>query len=273
MRNSVSVIIPTHNRAHCLPRAIDSVLDQTQPANEVIVIDDGSTDDTEMLVTNKYPTVHYIKQSQQGVSASRNCGIKKSSSQWIALLDSDDSWNTNKLEKQWIALQKNPTLLCHTDEIWIRNGKRVNPMKKHRKSSNDLFNRSLELCLISPSSALIHRSLFESVGYFDQALPACEDYDLWLRITANHQTTFVEEALITKYGGHADQLSQKHWGMDRFRVQALLNILQSGFLSLSQYQAAQAMLVAKSAILKAGAEKRSNDERVEYYQQLIERHS
>ncbi len=258
MKDSVSVIIPTYNRAHTLARALDSVLAQTQPANEIIVIDDGSTDGTKQLLADHYPQVKCITQSQQGVSASRNRGIKQAQSKWIALLDSDDSWHTNKLEQQWLALKAEPNPLCHTDEIWIRQSKRVNPKVKHTKSSENLFERSLELCLISPSSALMLRSLFDNVGYFDENLPACEDYDLWLRITAKYQTTFVKQALITKYGGHDDQLSRQFWGMDRFRIRALLNCLNTESLTPNQSLAVKTTLKKKATILKQGAIKRNN---------------
>ena len=144
-------------------------------------------------------------------------------------------------------------------------------MKKHRKSSENLFNRSLELCLISPSSALIHRSLFERIGYFDETLPACEDYDLWLRITANHATSYVNETLITKYGGHADQLSQKHWGMDRFRLKALEKCLRETSLTPEQITAVKSTIRTKARILIAGAIKRNNHKWAKELQKIIDR--
>ena len=258
MNNSVTVIIPTHNRAHTLVRALNSVLAQTQPANEIIVVDDGSTDETKQLLADHYPQVRCMSQRKKGVSASRNSGIKQATSEWIALLDSDDSWHKNKLEQQWLALSAEPNLLCHTDEIWIRHSKRVNPKIKHTKSSENLFERSLELCLISPSSVLIHRSLFDKVGYFDENLPACEDYDLWLRITAKHQTTFVKQALITKYGGHEDQLSRQFWGMDRFRIRALQKCLNTIALTPRQADSVKTTIKKKATILRQGAIKRHN---------------
>ena len=131
--------------------------------------------------------------------------------------------------------------LCHTEEIWIRNGVRVNQMKKHAKSGGWLFQRSLALCCISPSSVLIHRSLFEDYGDFDESLPACEDYDLWLRITARESVAYVEVPQIYKYGGHEDQLSRAFWGMDRFRIQALEACLTGGYLQADDEAAALAL--------------------------------
>ncbi|MBL3619114.1 MAG: glycosyltransferase family 2 protein [gamma proteobacterium endosymbiont of Lamellibrachia anaximandri] len=225
----ISVIIPTYNRVDTLPRALDSVLSQHLAPDEVIVVDDGSTDETAELISRRYPQCRYLHQPNQGVSSARNLGIREAQGEWIALLDSDDAWLPQKLQLQSEALKAEPGhLICHTEEIWIRNGVRVNAMHKHAKSGGFIFDRCLPLCAISPSSVILHRSLFDSVGLFDERLPACEDYDLWLRICATEPVLFLSEPLITKYGGHADQLSHKHWGMDRFRIQALEKIVQAG---------------------------------------------
>ncbi|MDE2825547.1 MAG: glycosyltransferase family 2 protein, partial [Gemmatimonadota bacterium] len=216
----VSVVIPTYNRADRLPSAIRSVLEQTAPPAEIIVVDDGSTDGTPALVRT-FPGVRYLRQENQGVSAARNHGIGAAKHDWIALLDSDDEWLPGKLERQWGALERDPRYrFCHTDEIWIRKGRRVNPMKKHAKYGGHIFHHCLPLCVISPSSALIHRDLFERFGMFDPELPVCEDYDLWLRICAREPVLYVDEPLLLKYGGHEDQLSRAYWGMDRFRIRA-----------------------------------------------------
>jgi glycosyltransferase involved in cell wall biosynthesis len=266
VKQSVSVIIPSHDRAQVLCRALDSVLTQTVPAAEIIVVDDGSTDNTAALVAQRYPQVSYLYQPNQGVSKARNSGVEESRGEWLAFLDSDDEWLPEKLEKQMAALQQQPHYrLCHTDEIWIRNGKRVNPMDKHAKSGGFIFENCLPLCAISPSSVLIKRDLFEQTGGFDEQLPACEDYDLWLRICAANPVLFLEQQLLRKYGGHADQLSRKHWGMDRFRVQALEKILQSGVLDARQASAVTDTLRNKCQILAAGARKRGNMERAEHY--------
>ncbi|MGD8590556.1 MAG: glycosyltransferase [Chromatiales bacterium] len=267
----ISVIIPTFNRAHTLPRALDSVLGQRQATSEILVIDDGSTDHTRQLMQTQYADCRYLYQSNQGVSAARNHGIRASRYDWIALLDSDDAWLPDKLQRQQQALQNQPGYrLCHTDEIWIRNGVRVNPMKKHTKSGGRIFSDCLPRCVISPSAALLHRSLFEQIGLFDTNLPACEDYDLWLRICAREPVLYLEKPLVVKYGGHADQLSRAHWGMDRFRIHALEKIIQSGTLSASDRTAAVEMLQQKSHILAQGAEKRGHRHRAEEYRKLMQ---
>ena len=256
---SVSVIIPTYNRELTLSRALDSVFSQSYPITEVIVIDDGSTDSTESLVKNSYPQVNFLQQSNRGVSAARNLGIKQAVGSWLAFLDSDDEWLPHKLDKQFAALAERPeSRLIHSDEIWIRNGIRVNPMDKHHKFGGDIFEKCLPLCAISPSAAVVHQALFKAVGLFDESLPACEDYDLWLRICCKYPALYVKDKLVRKFGGHEDQLSRQHWGMDRFRVMALQKIIDSGELNDSQLVAATQVLREKCRILINGAEKRGN---------------
>ena len=267
-RTMISVIIPTYNRAHLLPRALDSILSQSCLPNEIIVVDDGSTDDTSALMTSVYPEIVFIQQSNTGVSCTRNVGIKRASGDWIAFLDSDDEWFPEKLEVQMNALYKNPELkICHTNEIWIRNGTRVNPKKKHKKFGGWIFQKCLPLCCISPSSVIIHKSIFDEVGLFDDSLLVCEDYDLWLRITARNPVLYIEKPLLRKYGGHNDQLSRKYWGMDRFRIKSLEKIIYSKELSESDENAAKKMLTEKIHIFIQGAQKRGNKKEVREFKE------
>ena len=270
MTESISVIIPTYNRAYCLSRAIDSVLAQSHPVEKICVIDDGSTDDTQQLLQSNYPQIHYIRQENKGVSAARNKGIRKIKSQWIAFLDSDYEWLPQKIEKQLFELTRQPMYkLIHCDEVWIRNGVRVNAMNKHKKSGGDIFESCLPLCVISPSASIIQRELLLEVGLFNESLPACEDYDLWLRICSSHPVLYVNEKLLCKYGGHEDQLSRQHWGMDRFRVDALDRIIREGVLQSDQAKAAREILINKCRILINGADKRGNQALVDKYQALL----
>ncbi|WP_089727897.1 glycosyltransferase family 2 protein [Candidatus Thiosymbion oneisti] len=263
----ISVVVPTFNRAHTLPRALDSILRQSLPATEIIVVDDGSQDDTGGLIRRRYPQVRYLRQPNGGVSSARNRGISAANGDWIALLDSDDAWLPDKLAAQRAALGEHPDIrLCHTQEIWIRHGRQVNQMDKHAKSGGYIFRACLPRCVISPSATLLHRSLFDELGIFDEDLPACEDYDLWLRICATEPVAFVPVPQIRKYGGHVDQLSRKHWGMDRFRIRALEKIIGLGRLDAGDRAAACAMLVRKAGILAAGARKRGHTARAAYYE-------
>ena len=267
----ISVIIPTFNRAHLLPRSIDSLLSQTLSAHSVVIVDDGSTDGTENLVCEKYPEITYLKQNNLGVSAARNAGIAATSDEWLAFLDSDDEWLPEKLQCQMDALEAEPEMMvCHTDEIWIRNGKHVNPMKKHNKHGGWIFDKCLPLCCISPSSVIIHRSVLDEIGFFDQSLPACEDYDLWLRVASSYPVLYISEKLVVKHGGHQNQLSEKYWGMDRVRIQALEKIILSGNLIDENLNNAKQMLREKTIIFSTGARKRGRTAEAEKCEQRME---
>jgi glycosyltransferase involved in cell wall biosynthesis len=273
-RPTISVIIPTYNRAEILPRALKSVLSQTFPPDEIIVIDDGSTDETATIVNNDFPEVQYIYQENLGVSTARNTGIAHSGCDWIALLDSDDEWLPAKLQKQIFMLEENPGYrICHTDEIWIRRGRRVNPHKKHRKYGGEIYNFCLPLCVISPSSVLIEKTIFTERGSFDTNLPVCEDYDMWLRICAYHPVLYIDEPLLIKYGGHSDQLSIKHWGMDRFRILALENILLDPGLTADKRLSTLQMIVQKIQIYITGAQKRAKTEDVQHYLEMKQKYT
>lgn len=270
VNDTVAVIIPTYNRVATLGRALESVTTQSHQANEVCVVDDGSIDGTEELVKQQYPDAIYIKQKNSGVSSARNTGVDATTSKYLSFLDSDDEWLPKKLETQLRGLQAEPDFrLVHSDEIWIRNGKRVNQMDKHRKRGGELFAHCLPLCVISPSSVVMERSLYIELGGFDESLPACEDYDLWLRLCSREQVLFIGTPLLRKYGGHEDQLSRQYWGMDRFRVQSLVKLLSSGVLQDEQELLARMTLLEKAQILRNGAEKRGKTESAEYYEQLL----
>ena len=255
----ISVVIPTYNRVKLLPRALDSVIRQTQPVDEIIVVDDGSDDTTVSLIAQRYPGVSLLVQSNQGVSAARNKGIRHARNDWVAFLDSDDEWCPNKVEQQAASIsQHSDTVLCHCDERWIRNGRRVNPMKKHAKAGGWIFEQCLPRCVISPSAVILRRSLLDEVGWFDETLPACEDYDLWLRVCAKYPVLYLEQQLLIKYGGHDDQLSRKYWGMDRFRVLTLEKILKEDTLSKQQTGQVLKTLDEKIKILLKGGLKHDN---------------
>ena len=256
----ISVIIPTYNRKNTLPRAVESVLNQTYKPIEIIVVDDGSTDGTKEWFSEMYPLVHYTYQVNSGVSSARNTGINSARGNWIALLDSDDEWLPDKLELQVKLLQNNAELrFCHTNEIWIRNGVRINQMKKHQKYGGNIFNKCLDICRISPSSSLFHTSVIKDVGLFDESLNVCEDYDLWLRITAKYPVLFLDQPLIKKFGGHTDQLSRVFGGIEQYRIRSLEKILTSISLTGSQFEAARDMLIHKLQIYAKGLKKRGKN--------------
>lgn len=243
--------MPVYNRAELVSCAIDSVLAQNV-ALELIVVNDGSTDNTSAVLQSYQSQIMVINQENRGVSAARNTGIKASKGRYLAFLDSDDYWLEHKLEKQLAVLQESDTQVCHTEEIWIRNGVRVNQCRHHRKYGGFVYQKMLPLCGMSPSSIVINRLVFVTCGLFDEELPACEDYDLWLRITCRYEVSFISEPLIVKTGGHADQLSRQFIGMDKFRIQALVKALTTLPLTIEQRVATKDMLLKKCDIYANG---------------------
>jgi glycosyltransferase involved in cell wall biosynthesis len=263
---SVSVIIPTYNRSAFLKSALESVNSQSYPIKEILVIDDGSTDQTVENLTPNFKSVIFIRQENQGVSAARNTGIKKATGEWIALLDSDDLWTVGKIEKQIAHLRQNPKIkACHSGEEWVRNGRHVNIPTRLNKSNDGLFSRSLDRCIICPSSILIHRSVFKKIGIFDEDLPLCEDYDFWIRLLLHYEIGLVKEALVIKQGGHSDQLSTSTWGLDRFRVQSLEKILASEPLNPNQKIAILSAIARKADLLSKGFSKHEKREEAIFY--------
>ncbi len=264
----VSVIIPVYNRAALICRAVDSVLAQDFKNFEIIVVDDGSTDDTPKALNVYKDKIKIITQKNRGVSAARNRGVSISSGQYIAFLDSDDMWLPEKLSTQVAFFESNPdTFICQTEAIWIRNGIRVNPKKKHKKQSGMIFTPSLHLCLVSPSAVMLEKEFFDMFEGFDENLPACEDYDLWLRISCKYPVALINIPLIIKYGGHEDQLS-KMPGLDKFRIKAICKSIESGHLSNEQTKAAISVLKKKCQVYANGCRKRNKLAEAEKYMYL-----
>lgn len=265
-------VVPTYNRATYLSRALDSILEQSHPAREIVVVDDGSSDLTASLVRKHYPQVRYHYQRHAGVSAARNAGVSLSTSRWVALLDSDDAWHPDKLREQAQAIDANPGMrLVHTNERWIRNGEPLLQKRHHQKYGGHIFEHCLARCVISPSSAAIHRDVFTTVGWFDESLKACEDYDFWLRYCAREGIVYLDRPLITKFGGHDDQLSRRTLSLDQFRIRALCNLLDSGILSEEQKVLAIATLLEKAQIFANGARKRGHQSDVDKCAVIVRR--
>ncbi len=297
-RGSISVIIPTFNRAWCIADAVESVLSQNYQCQnhrgnmEVIVVDDGSTDNTRKVLEPFMDQIKFLRQENMGVSAARNCGIKNSCGEFVAFLDSDDLWMPEKLSCQMGFFNSHPkAMICQTEEIWIRKGKRVNPGLKHKKLSGMIFEASLHLCLVSPSAVMMRRKFFDIKGMFDENLPACEDYDMWLRTAIDMPIYLVDTPCIIKNGGHDDQLSAAH-SLDKYRISAIVKLLKEkdcknesdcngsgrnepdrnescSRLTGEQRNAAVRVLHKKCKVYSQGCLKRGKREESEYYRQLI----
>ena len=264
----VSVIIPTYNRVEMVRQALASVEAQTFRDFEIVVVDDGGTDDTfEALAADRELRV-LRHPHRRGVAAARNTGVTAARGEWLAFLDSDDLWLPDKLARQISWLERQPELLiCQTEETWVRRGVRVNKPATHRQVAGRIFLPSLGRCMISPSAVMLHRRLLNDHGAFDATLPAAEDYDLWLRLTWRYEVGLVNEPLVIKRGGHPDQLSAQ-WGMDRFRIRALVKLLAEPDLPEAYARAARQTLAAKCAIYAQGCDKRGKQTEAAWYGNL-----
>lgn len=257
----ISIILPTYNRAHTLERAIDSVFQQTYKNWELLVVDDGSTDNTREILEPylQGSKVKYFRQDRRGVSAARNAGVMASMGSWLAFLDSDDEWMSHKLELQVKQILTEPEVkIIHTEEIWVRNAVRVNPAKKHRKKGGWIYPDALKLCCMSPSSIMINKEFFQQFRGFREDFPVCEDYHLWLHMTSQVPVFFIPEPLVIKYGGHEDQLSRSLKAMDYYRVRAMSEILENRQLPEEWRQLTLQELKHKSNILLKGYRKHNN---------------
>ena len=266
----VSAIVPTYNRGYSISRALQSIEEQTQSVHEILVVDDGSTDDTQKIISQKHPVVQVIKNpTNRGVSSARNLGISSSTGSHLAFLDSDDTWHPEKIEKQLQFFQQEPAVdINHCDEIWIKNGKIFNQKLYHQKFGGDLFEQSLLRCMISPSAVMIKKTLLAKYGGFDEDLPACEDYDLWLRITSREVIGYIDSPLVTKYGGHADQLSKTTAALDQYRIHAIKKLIDHGDLKPAHLTSAINVLRTKLEIYLKGAVRRGNIHDIFHYESI-----
>ena len=268
----VTAIIPTHDRAGLIMRAVASALGQTYPNMEVIVVDDGSGDDTPArLAAVADPRLRVIRHERAGgVSAARNAGIAVARGAYVALLDSDDEWLPEKIARQLAYMVAGGYLLCQTQEIWMRSGRRVNPSKVHNKPDGYFFEAALTTCLVSPSTTLFDRVFFEAVGVFDEGLPACEDYDLWLRTLLCHPIGLVDADLTVRHGGRGDQLSTMYLGQDLFRIRSMVGLLTRPETTSWHRDCIEKELRRKTRVYATGCFKRDRPEEAQRVLALVE---
>jgi hypothetical protein len=263
----VSVIIPTYNRRAMLREAIDSVLAQSFRAFELIVVDDGSTDGTADYLKSLNDSIRFKTIEHRGPAAARNRGVELARAPMLAFLDSDDLWAPRKLECHVAFMRANPACaISQTDELWMRNGRRVNPGARHLKRAGDIFVDSLRTCLISMSATMMRTDLFRALGGFDEIMAAAEDYDLWLRILIDHEAGLLDEPLVTRRGGRPDQTSAATPALDRFRILALAKLLADEGLSPARRSAVSDVLAEKCRIYAAGLRKRNHVEAARLYE-------
>jgi len=194
----VSVIIPTYNSAKYLPHTIQSVLNQTYAPVEIIVVNDGSKDNTKEVIQPYQDQILYFHRKNAGVSRARNFGISQAHGRYIAFLDSDDLWHRDKLIKQVDILEKYPEcgLVC-TDYAVFRNDHILSPSEKINRNFPNVYNliNLLQQNFIMCSSVVVSRKAINTVGVFDESLPYSEDYDLWLRIATQFKIHLIDEVL------------------------------------------------------------------------------
>ncbi|HYK64209.1 MAG TPA: glycosyltransferase family A protein, partial [Patescibacteria group bacterium] len=210
--------------------------------------------------------------THSGPAAARNSGVVLARAPMIAFLDSDDLWAPTKLERQVAFMRANPACaISQTGEIWIRNGRRVNPGRRHVKRAGDIFVDSLRTCLISMSATMMRTDLFRSLGGFDEIMTAAEDYDLWLRILADHEAGLLDELLVTRRGGRPDQTSAATPALDRFRILALVKVLDNERLSPARRGAVVEVLSEKCRIYAGGLQRRGRIDAARFYESIAGR--
>lgn len=272
MSQLISVIIPTYNRASVLLRAIDSVLAQTYKNYELLIVDDGSNDQTHELLSPLINSgkINYFQHQNRGVSAARNAGVQNARGELITFLDSDDEWLPHKLQQQLNFFAQNPHLqIVYGEELWIRNGKRVNQKAIHKKSGGHIFPACVQQCLIAPSSVMLSKNLFHQMGGFDESFMVCEDYDLWLKISSLMEIGFIANPLIIKHGGHQDQLSTKYVAMDFWRLKSMLGILKTRKLNSDERLLVIDSMKRRGAILLQGYQKHGNLNDYQLVEQML----
>jgi glycosyltransferase involved in cell wall biosynthesis len=266
----VSVIIPVYNR-EIAGASVASALGQREVDFEVIVVDDGSTDCRAPQLRETYDgrsEFRMIRIEHRGPAGARNAGVAIASAPLIAFLDSDDIWAPEKLARQLAFAREHPEYrISQAQEHWIDDGAHRNPGRRHLKRGGDIFVDSLRTCLISPSTVIMEKSLFDEAGGFDEDLAAAEDYDLWLRILIDHEVGLLDEILATRLG-HADQLSRTIQAIDRYRMLALMKLLQSERLIGDRRAAAIEVLIEKIAIYAKGLRRRGRIDEAEFHERV-----
>jgi glycosyltransferase involved in cell wall biosynthesis len=203
---TVSVIIPTYNRAHLIGRSIQSVLDQTYRAFEIIVVDDGSTDNTyEMVKRFNDERIRYIKHdTNKGVASARNTGIKVARGKYIGFHDSDDECLPEKLEKQIGVFETAPSQVgvVYTDMLRISEDGKTKYWHSPRVTSNNLIDPNTfnyQVGGLATGVAIIRKDCFDAIGLFDENLPPLEDTDLFIRLTKHYSFEHIKEPLTRYY--------------------------------------------------------------------------
>ncbi len=273
----ISAIIPVYNRPGHIREAIQSVLVQTWRPLELIVGDDGSTDQTRQEVQKAVENFRsadvrgkILDLKHSGFpGAVRNRCVEEASGEYLAFLDSDDLWLPRKLEKQIALFLEEPELqLVHTREEWNRSGKIISQSKLRHKRGGDVFMDALKKCIIGPSTVMIRRDFYQETGGFRDDLEIAEDYEYWLRLTAVTEVRFLDDPLTVKRAGHNDQLSEKYGHIEKFRLEGLKSLVDSEYFHDWHAVEAAAELSRKCLVYGRGCMKRGKTSEGQEYLDL-----
>lgn len=308
-RPEVTVVIPVYDRADLVAEAVRSVAAQTHRDFELVLVDDGSTDRSAEAAAAAweaegrargaaaavFPQLRIRRIAHDGhPGAVRNRGAEWARGRYLAFLDADDLWRPQKLQRQLPLHREMGAAISHTREQWLRNGTEVSQKRMRHARTGWIFAYALVKCIIGPSTVVMSRELFEEVGGFREDLEIAEDYELWVRVTARHPVSYLDEPLTVKRGGHADQLSRKYDYIEPFRMAALRDFVQAGAFEPPRAPAgectppdperaaphetdrppallARAELARKCRIHAAGCEKRGKHREAEEHRQEAER--
>lgn len=242
---TVSAVVPAYNTAALLPRCIESILTQTVAVDEVIVVDDGSVDKTREVAESFGPRVRCISQANKGAAGARNCGIRSATGEWIALLDSDDDWVPNKIERQLEAVRQHPECdFIYSDAtVILPDGSTAENFQADKEAPCGwVFDHLLQSCFVNGSTVMARRSALMEAGLFNESLRCAEDYDLWLRVSRRHQFWFVPEPLAF-YERQAESLTRNDAVMAASQIAVLEPILAER-LSATQHSGAKKHLAS-----------------------------
>jgi len=223
----VSVIIPAYNCAPFLPETLKSVFEQTYSDLEIILIDDGSTDDTQTVVAPFLDRIQYIRQDNKGLPAARNTGLRVAKGQFIALLDADDSWSPDKLERQLPCLADSKVGIVYSDfSVRYADGSFQPSYLANRPlvSEGYILENYIQSRFLFPSTMVIRRQCFEEFGLFDEEMRACEDIELFARILTQWKAAGIDAPLVTRYEG-THNITSNSRKINQYTILALRKVL------------------------------------------------
>ena len=277
----VSVIIPVHNRPDLLKEAVLSVASQGFRDFELIVVDDCSDANPEpflrAIAEKAGIAIKILRlETRSGMPGYvRNRGVGAAEADLIAFLDSDDLWLPEKLEKQYYLMRgaagsTGEISISHTREKWLRNGREISQASQKHRREGDIFADALWKCIIGPSTVMMEKKLFERYGGFREDIEVAEDYELWLKVTAENRVSYLDEPLTVKRAGGWEQLSEKYGQIEIFRIEALKGLLGAGFFREmpERKAAAEAVFREKCLIYASGCRKRGRTGEAESYEAL-----